>query len=162
MRTDWVCRDDVGVLLRLLTPANSLAIELSLCTGLRIGDVLSIRTAQVQSAQRITVVEHKTGKRKRIYINRDLHTRLIQQAGSVYVFEHRCDANRHRTRQAVWADVKRAAAALRLKCNCAPHSARKVYAVEIYRKHGLAAAQAALNHDDPRCTLLYIISELIG
>ena len=161
-KSDWVCHDDMAVVLRLLMPANSLVMELCLSTGLRVGDALALETDALRKGQRISVLEHKTGKRKRIYVNKDLRSRLLAQAGVSFVFPGALDPeHRHRTRQAVWADVKRAAKALRLDVQCSPHSARKVYAVEYYRKHGLAATQAALNHDRPETTLLYLMSELL-
>ena len=161
-QSDWVCHDDMAVVLRLLMPANSLVMELCLSTGLRVGDALALETDALRKGQRISVLEHKTGKRKRIYVNKDLRSRLLAQAGVSFVFPGALDPeHRHRTRQAVWADVKRAAKALRLDVQCSPHSARKVYAVEYYRKHGLAATQAALNHDRPETTLLYLMSELL-
>lgn len=163
LRSDWVCHDDMSVVLRLLMPANALVMELCLCTGLRVGDALALRTAQLRRGQRITITERKTGKHRRIYINKDLHSRLLAQAGVVFVFPGALDPDhRYRTRQAVWADVKRAAKALRLDVQCSPHSARKVYAVDYYRQHGLAATQQALCHDRPETTLIYIMSELLA
>lgn len=161
LRTDWVCHDDMAFVLRLLTPANALAIELALDTGLRIGDVLAIETDVLRKGQRISVLEHKTGKTKRVYIPKKLHTRLLMQAGVRFVFQHRTDPMRHRTRQAVWADVKRAAKALRIKSNVAPHSSRKVYAVQVYKEKGLEACRQALNHSDVNTTLIYLLSELV-
>jgi site-specific recombinase XerC len=61
----------------------------------------------------------------------------------------------------VYKDIKRAAKALRLDANVAPHSLRKCYAVEIYRKSGLEATRKALNHSDSTVTLIYILSELV-
>jgi integrase len=162
-RSDWVCHDDMAVVLRLLMPANALVMELCLCSGLRVGDALALRTAQLRRGQRITITERKTGKRKRIYVSKNLHSRLLAQAGVVFVFPGaKRPEEQHRTRQAVWADVKRAAKALRLDAQCSPHSTRKIYAVDYYRKHGLAATQAALNHDRAETTLLYIMSELLN
>ena len=158
MRTDWVNHDDVGLVLRLLTPTNSLVCEFALVTGLRINDILCIRTDEFK--QRMYVLEHKTGKRKRIYIPLKLFERIQKQCGGVYVFPHAYNPEKHRTRQAVYKDIKRAARALRLDANIAPHSMRKCYAVEIYRKSGLEATRRALNHSDSSVTLIYILSEL--
>ena len=105
-RTAWICHDDCAVLLRLLSPANALAMETALDTGLRISDVLSIKTAQLVS-QRVTVREKKTGKTRRVYLPRSLLDRLKASAGSLYVFEGRDDPAKHRTRQAVYKDVVR-------------------------------------------------------
>lgn len=159
-RTDWMCKDDCKVLLRLLTPANALAMEVAFSTGLRIGDVLALRTEQL--APRMSVRESKTGKRKRVYLGASLLERLRAQAGAVWVFPGALDpVGKHRTRQAVWKDVRRAAKAMRVPGVIGCHTARKVYAVDIYRKRGLSAAQAALGHDSPSVTLLYLASELI-
>ena len=81
-------------------------------------------------------------------------------AGKKYVFEHKNDPERHRTRQAVWKDVKRAAKAFRLPQNVAPHSARKVYAVDLLAKYGdIAKVQRALNHSGPSVTMIYAMAD---
>lgn len=107
----------------------------------------------------MTIRETKTGKSRRVSIPPRLLEELQKQAGEVYVFEGANDRLKHRTRQAVWKDLKRAAKAARIPANVGPHSARKVYAVELYRRRGLQAAQAALNHDEPAVTLLYALAD---
>lgn len=159
-RTDWADDDTLDVVLSLLTPPNRLACQVSLHTGLRISDVLSIRTAQL-TGPRITVREAKTGKSRRIYIPARLLARMREQAGEVWVWQHRTDPERHRSRQAVWADVHRAARAMRCTSIIGPHSMRKVYAVRRYQRSGgdLAAVQRALNHTDPTVTMLYALAD---
>lgn len=148
-------------------PANRLAIQVSLATGLRIDDVLSLKTETVRRTNRPYVVDSKTGKRHRIYLPRELWQALNQQAGAIWVFEGRLDRMKHRTRQAVWKDVGRAAAVFTrsgiIDAHVSPHSARKAAAVRAYKKGGLTAAQKVLNHgDDPALTLLYALSDLPG
>ena len=159
MRTDWICRDDCKILLRLLTPANALIMETAFDTGLRVGDILELRSDQI-TRQRFTVREHKTGKSRRIYLPESLRSRLADQAGAVWVFPGTIDPNKHRTRQAVWKDIKRASKAMRVRQTWGCHSARKVYAVDIYRRKGLDAARQALGHDSTAVTLIYLASEL--
>ena len=159
-RTRWICHNDCAVLLRLLSPANALAMETALDTGLRISDVLALRTEQLRS-QRFTVRESKTGKSRRVYLPRGLWLRLKASAGSLFVFEHRDDPTRHRTRQAVWKDVRRASRAMRVK-HVGCHSARKVFAVDVYRRQGLTACQKLLGHDRIETTLIYLASELLS
>ena len=66
---------------------------------------------------------------------------------------------KHRSRQAVWKDVKRAADALRLPQNVAPHSFRKVYAVDLMRKYGsIEKVQRALNHGSETTTMIYAMA----
>lgn len=105
MRSDYYFRAEVEHILAALTPANRLACEVSLATGLRIGDVLALKTAGL--CQRMTVQEQKTGKNRRVRFTNDLYTRLLAFAGKTYVFPHRLDGRKHRTRQAVWKDLKR-------------------------------------------------------
>lgn len=161
MRTDWIPHDDMSVALRLLMPSNALVMETCLVTGLRVSDVLSLNVVQLFRGQRIKVYEHKTGKYKTVRLPKKLHEKLKNQAGVFWVFEGCRDPLKHRTRQAVWHDLKRAAKALRVRGNLAPHSARKIYAVQVYKEHGLAAAQKALNHDRPETTLIYLLSEFV-
>lgn len=161
MRSDWVGTDDIGHVLALLMPTNRLVMEVALHTGLRVGDVLALRSERL--AQRMTVKEEKTGKSRRISFSRGLYERLRAQAGKIYVFEGRRSQEVHRTRQAVWADISRAAKALRLTRNVTPHSARKIYAVELYKRYGsLDLAQRQLNHDNLETTLLYIMADTLA
>lgn len=163
MRSSWIKHDDIALALRLLTPANSLAVELALCTGLRISDVLGIRAPDIRLSldSKIYVLERKTKKVKRITIPKKLLPRLDEQSGDYYVFASPLNPEKPRTRQAVWKDLKRAAKALRIKDNMSPHSARKIYAVQMYKEHGLKATQKALNHTDLSTTLIYLMSELL-
>ncbi|MEG1578560.1 MAG: tyrosine-type recombinase/integrase, partial [Oscillospiraceae bacterium] len=60
----------------------------------------------------------------------------------------------------VWADVKRAAKAFRLPQNIAPHSFRKVYAVELLEKYGdIERVKRALNHSSVEVTMIYAMSD---
>ena len=159
MRTNWICDDDFKVILRLLTPQNRLAVEMSLRYGMRIGDVLATKREDVARGD-WTYKEQKTGKSRRIRCQGDFQGRLLSQAGRVYVFEHRTDWKKHRTRQAVYKDIKRAAKALRLDENVGTHSARKNYAVRQFRvTNDMKRVQRLLNHSDEAVTMLYALSD---
>ena len=54
MRAEWIPGDVMGALLAAMMPANALALEASMATGLRIGDVLAI-TRQQCARGRFTV-----------------------------------------------------------------------------------------------------------
>lgn len=127
---------------------------------MRISDVLAFRTEKVRQ-QRFTITEQKTGKKRRVYIPLDLKKRLLSQAGKEYVFEGR-SGEKPRTRQAVYNDLNRAAKAFRLKGVASPHSLRKTFAVELYRKTGdLELCRQKLNHDDIETTLIYVLADHI-
>jgi integrase len=163
MRTDWVHTETIKHILAALTPENRLAMETSLSTGLRIDDVLSLRTQDLLK-ERFTIHEMKTGKARRLRLPQRLRDDLFRQAGRFFVFEHRLDPRKHRTRQAVWKDMKRAAVAFRVnqKFNVAPHTARKIYAVSQYQKsQNLHKVQELLNHRDEAVTMLYAMADQI-
>lgn len=145
-------------------PENRLALIVSLTTGLRIDDVLHLKTAKIQK-QRFTVKEMKTGKTRRVNLSVGLWQELLQVAGRIYVFEHRTDPKRCRTRQAVNKDLKRACELFRIKgVNLSPHSARKIYAVNNYRRTcDLDKVRALLNHSEKQTevTMLYAMADVL-
>lgn len=165
-RSSYVEPTSLGLVLAALQPANRLVFEVMLATGLRVSDVLNIKTAQVKR-QRFTVKEQKTGKSRRVLIPRELQLRILRQAGRLYAFEGRYDWRKHRTRQAVWLDFSRCARFFQHggavpKGTVSPHSARKVYAVDEYHRTGdLDAVRQKLNHDPAHVatTLLYALSD---
>ncbi len=166
MRADYIRRDVLRVLLMALMPSNRRALEVSEATGLRIGDVLSIKTDEMRR-QRWTVRESKTGKAKRVYIPDKLWRECMRFAGDVYVFPGRLDKHKHRTRQAVYKDLRRVAEMYRLdgrklREHISPHTARKVYAVEQYRASGsMAKVRQLLNHSDEAVTMLYAMADVM-
>lgn len=164
LRSDYIDPEVLEHILAALTPENELAMRVSLATGLRISDVLSIKTEQLRMGQRFTVRESKTNKSRRVYIPECLYERLLGVMGKYYVFEGRLDARKPRTRQAVWRDLRRAAAAFRVSeaIVLSPHSARKVFAVESFRRFGSPdRVQRLLNHGEQSVTMLYLAAEAV-
>lgn len=159
MRTEYLLEREVERVLAALMPSNRLVMRVCLHTGLRIGDVLALRSEQL--ASRMWVTEAKTGKRKQVGLPGPLLDDLKAHAGPVFVFPSRCNPNAHRTRQTVWKDVKRAAKAFRLPQNVAPHSFRKVYAVELLNRYGdLERVRRALNHSSDLVTVIYAMADV--
>lgn len=159
MTTEYLFDREVELVLRALTPENRRVMQVSLHTGLRVSDVLELRTEQVRKSARFWVTERKTGKRRLIGLPKWLREELLEYAGEYWLFPHRTDPNKHRSRQAVWKDVKRAAAAFRLPQNVAPHSFRKVYAVDLLGKCGdLDKVKRNLNHGSMETTLIYVMA----
>lgn len=157
MRTEYLLEKEVEQVLDLLTYENRLVLRVLLHTGIRISDALQLRPDQLRPNFWIT--EQKTGKRKQIGLPEPLLSDLLDNCGAEWVFPG-SRPGKHRTRQAVWKDVKRAAAAARLTSNAAPHSARKVYAVELLRKYGdIERVRRALNHGGLEVTLIYAMAD---
>jgi len=125
---------------------------------LRVGDVVALKTEQL--SRQFWVTEAKTKKRRRVNLTADLLKRVKAQSGRLWAFPGARDPSKHRTRQAVWADVKRAARAFRLPQNVAPHSLRKVYAIHVLEnsKGDVEKVKRALNHDDVATTMIYCMA----
>ena len=157
MKAEYLLQREVDNVLSVLTPTNALVMRVALHTGLRIGDILKLKPEHLKP--HFWVKESKTGKAKQVGLPEPLLTDLKERAGQTWVFESSRTGKPH-TRQAVWRDVKRAAAAFRIPQNVAPHSARKVYAVELLEKYGdFERVQKALNHSSEAVTLIYAMAD---
>lgn len=157
MKTEYLLNREVELVLAALTPENRLVMRTALVTGLRISDVLALKTSQLKP--HFWVTESKTGKKKQVGLPEPLLSDIKKCAGEVWAFPGR-SGDKPRTRQAVWKDVKRAAAAFRLPQNVGPHSARKVYAVELMEKYGdIKRVQKALNHGRESITMIYAMAD---
>lgn len=161
MKSDYLKPGTYSELYRVMQPDNVLAIRVSLETGLRIDDVLRLRWENFGKSNKFTYFAKKTGKKgvKRLskVLKNELFSRNVN--GSDYVFPGRKKGT-HRTRQAVWKDIKKAADLMGVQMNASPHSARKTYAVELRKTEGLAAVQRELQHSDMNTTMLYAFADL--
>ena len=158
MRVQAIKPDAMELVLHALTRANELAARVALQYGLRIGDVLRLTRKDVEKGQ-TTIKEEKTGKRRTIKWTKQLREQLLIECGKVYVFEHRTDYRRHRTRQTVYKDIKRAAKLLHVSGLVGTHSLRKSYAVRKYQACGdMRKVKALLCHSDEAVTMLYALA----
>ena len=161
-RTIYVSKPEMSHILAAMMPENRLIVRLCMATGLRISDALEIKTAKLK--RRMTIREIKSGKSRRVVIPADIYNEMLSIAGRLWVFEGRCDWHKHRARQSVLKDIKKAAAvfqrtgAVRTGC-VGTHTARKIAAVEAYQRGGLDAAKKLLNHSDPAITMLYALAD---
>lgn len=158
MRTEYLLQREVDLILAALTDENRLVMRTALATGLRVGDVLALKPEKLKP--HFWVTEQKTGKKRQVGLPEPLLSDLKKMTGVQWVFPGR-DPTKHRTRQAVWKDVKRAARAFRLPQNVGPHSARKVYAVDLMRKYGdIDRVRRALNHNSETVTMIYAMADM--
>lgn len=162
MRSRYAPAEEIKHILAVLTPENRLACEISLLTGLRINDVLALKPVQVRK-KRFSVREEKTGKVKAVRLPDDIVARCLACSGQHYVFEHRIDGRKHRTRQAVFKDLKRISAIIGEKKALSPHSMRKAYAVNAYHESGgnIKKVQKLLNHDSEAVTYIYALADVM-
>lgn len=157
MTTEYLLNREMEHVFAALTMQNALIMRTVLHTGLRISDVLELRTEQLKPS--MWIVEKKTGKRHRCGLPAPLLKAILEQAGEEWAFPG-TKPGTHKTRQAVWADVKRAAKAFRLPQNVGTHSFRKVYAVRLLDKYGdVKRVQKAMGHSSPSVTALYAMAD---
>ncbi len=161
MRVKAAEGDAMNAILRLLTPTNALVCRLCLEQGLRVGDALAMRPDAL-TKDSFTIHEQKTGKRRKIHLSNRLRGELYVQSGRWWVFPHRVDPYKHRTRQAVYKDIRRAARALRVSAPIGTHTMRKTFAVRKYRACGdMRKVKALLNHSSEAVTMLYALADII-
>ena len=157
LTTQYLLNEQVDRVLAALTPENELVCRACLQTGLRVSDVLQLKPEQI--VPHCWVTESKTGKKKQIGFDEALREAILQQSSPFWAFPGR-DRRKHRTRQAVWRDIKRAAKAFRMPQNVGVHSLRKVYAVELMEKYGdIERVRKALNHDRYTTTMIYAMAD---
>lgn len=145
-----------------MTPANALAIAVSLETGMRIGDVLRLETRDLME-NGIMYIAEKTQKRGMAKCGKKLLTALRDNAIDGICFPSRKGSKgKYRSRQAVWKNVRKAACNAGIKPHVSPHSARKTFAVELRRRCGIGAVQEALQHKYASTTNLYAFADVQG
>lgn len=156
MRSEYVDDDTFRLLVSLCTPENALALRLARETGMRIGDVVRLKGEDIDG-RLVRWTAQKTGKSAVAEISPDLARSLSRPAG-LYVFEGQHGAA-HRSRQAVWKNLKRACSRLGIHHNITPHSARKSFAVDLMKRQGIEAVQEKLQHDRITTSLLYAFAD---
>lgn len=159
MRTSYILQKQLEMVLLLLNPDNRLVCQVMLHTGLRVSDVLNLKTAQI--GRSFCVKESKTGKLRRVGLPDWLTAEIKRRAGrSEWAFPSPVDRRKHRTRQAVWKDIKRVARYGKVTGNAGTHSMRKNYAVDLMHKYGdIKPVQKALNHGNSSVTMLYALAD---
>ena len=162
MQSEFIQPSEYEKLYSAMQYQNVLAMRIAVETGLRIDDVLALTWGDLDG-RKLRFVAKKTGKGGVKTLSADLSRRLELFRGgkNEFLFPGR-DHTKHRTRQSVWKDVKRAAALLGITGHISPHSARKTYAVGVRKTQGLAAAQRELQHSRLDTTMLYAFADMLA
>lgn len=164
MRSKYISDAYVKLLEGQLKREEWLPLEVARQTGLRIGDVVALRRADLVG-NTIHYVAQKTSKAGSAEISAELSAELRSRRSrrSKWLFPSPKNPREHLTRQACWARVKRACERLGVPPDgVSPHSMRKAYAVELYKREGLQAASRALQHDRAATTELYVMSDYLS
>ena len=161
MRSEYVTKEVLELLLKRMHPGNALAVRLSLVTGLRIGDCLKTLTSDLNGGY-LNYTAQKTGKPGVAFVGEALQNELLlNSGGSGFCFPGK-NGDKPRTRQAVYTDLKKCAKDLKITENVTPHTARKVFAVEELKNKSFAEVQEELQHSNSSITMLYACSDKLN
>lgn len=158
MKSKYIEEREVESLRERMSGEAWLPLWVSLETGLRIGDVIKLRKANLKE-DGLHYRAQKTGKNGVAKISAALRRELSKKRGK-WLFPSPYKQNGHITRQCAWARIK--AACKRAGINpdgVSPHSLRKVFAVELYRESGFRAVQEALQHTNAATTEIYSFAD---
>ena len=168
MRSRYLEPEEIEKLRLILGAEAWLPYQISIDTGLRIGDVAKLRWKDIQGS-RIRYVAQKTRKAGEALLGCDTSEfvwtlrKNLRPNENAYVFPSPEDARRHITRQALWKRLKHACVLAGVNPEGAsPHSCRKVYGVREYHAHGLTAVREGLQHSDARTTEIYALADWLS
>jgi integrase/recombinase XerD len=165
MKARYLTETEITALFARLEPHQRLIFDISIETGLRIGDVLKIRAGDVSVSSpeeaAIRYKAEKTNKSGVAVVCGKTASRLLEfkrgKKGFLWPSRAKCG---HLTRQTAWNWIKAAAKAAEIDLRgVSPHSLRKCFAVRIRHVQGLQAAQRALQHTDSATTAIYAYAD---
>ncbi|MGM0438761.1 MAG: site-specific integrase [Bacillota bacterium] len=151
---------EIKSILKKKSYRNYMLFVLGINTGLRIGDLLSLKVEDVRNKSHIIIKEQKTSKNKQFLINENLRRELNEyiegMAEHEYLFQSRVGKNKALSRfQAyrILSAAGREAGLERIAC----HSTRKTFGYHHYKRYkDVALLQKLFNHSSPSITLDYI------
>lgn len=130
-------------------------------TGLRVSDILKLRIGDLAGRDAFTLFEKKTGKYKRIAINkalrRALRETLDESTPEEFIFKSRQGGNRPISRSQAWRILSEAARDAGIRDRIGTHTMRKTFGYHYYQKtHDVATLMELFNHSGEVVTLRYI------
>lgn len=150
------------------SPRDAALFVVGINVALRITDLLNVRWRDVlddkQHFKPLTLVEQKTGKERRIHLNkpsqkalRDLQAALPTVSLDDYLFQSREGHQKPLSRQQALVILKNAAQAVGIKDNIGTHSLRKTWGYHAW-KNGFnpALIMETLNHSNLAVTKRYL------
>ena len=146
---------------------NLLLFSLGINSGLRISDLLNLKISDVINEKgkvrdRITITEHKTGKRKSFPISNNLKKTIQDYIDVRKNFEYEdylfLSKKKNRlSRNMAWEILNDAAKNIGIKENIGTHTLRKTFGYWAYKQQmDITLIMQMLNHSSPSVTLRYI------
>lgn len=128
-------------------------------TGLRISDILRLRVRDVRGHSHISIIEKKTKKSKKFYINKELRGELNKyckgKENYMYLITSREGSNNPITRIRAYQILIELGELFDIHISC--HTLRKTFGYWHYQSHkDIVKLMEIFNHSDQRVTLRYI------
>lgn len=151
---------DIADYLLVRSERNYMIFMFGIYTGLRISDILKLRTRDVRGKNNIYIREKKTDKEKSFPINDELKPLLDNYIKDMkdyeYLFKSRKGINKPISRECAYKILREAAQAFGLQC-IGTHTLRKTFGYHLYQQtHDIVAIQQIFNHSSQKVTLRYI------
>lgn len=132
-----------------LPPRSRIALDIMVETGLRVSDVLMIRSKELRSSMHIK--EKKNGYEHDIRLSE-----RTLRAARRYARRHGCEYLIPWSRTTIWRDIRKACDNAGLP-RVSPHGCRKLYARRLYAQgYGIADVQRIMGHKSPNATMFYL------
>lgn len=125
--------------------------RIGVTTGLRVSDILNFDSGL--NTNKPYVHEIKTGKRKRIYLQKDIVSYINEKKKNLKPNEKIFNISR----QIVWRTFKATAQKAGIKKNIGTHTMRRTFAKSYVQKNGIYKLKKALNHECLSDTVFYTI-----
>ena len=140
-------------------PRDLLLFNIGINCGLRISDILALNVKDVKGKHYLQLIEKKTGKFKKLPINKKLKPMLKKfvkgRADEEPLFITKF--NNRLSRVTSYFIIKEACKTANLEENFGTHTMRKTFGYHHYKKyHDIAMLQKIFNHSNPAVTLRYI------
>lgn len=161
--------DDINSIKKLLAnnPRDLLLFTLGINNGIRTGDLLKLKTAQLKYAKpgdQIQIKESKTGKSNVLVINKSIYKTLRAYLDTSnlkdddYLFKSRKSSRTPLTIMTVNAKIKKWCRTLNLKGNYGAHTLRKTFGYIQRTKYGVGFEILCkrFNHSNPAVTMRYL------
>ena len=157
MKSRFIDEVEIKKLRKASSEETFLPLLLSLETGLRIGDVVSLKVKDMKP-DGVHYVAAKTKKEGVAPVSHYIRQKLPKRGK--WLFPSPYKVGKHITRQAAWDRMKKAGkrAGLDLE-GLSPHALRKAFAVELYREKGFKAVQEALQHTYASTAEIYAFAD---
>jgi len=159
-----------GNLYRQKNPRDFLLFVFGINSGLRIGDLLSLKLGDVKDSRGglkddLDITEQKTGKTRKVFFNKQIKDALNHYLKKTDIFDldrylfinEKSKRNRPITRVRAYQLINKWCKDVGLNCKVGGHTLRKTFGYHL-RKQGISIEQISslLNHQNVRVTFRYI------